>query len=398
MSIGSPTLASSSQEPRKLEQRKRSSARRWAWSLIGVGALGLAFVVVAVVVTPTSTSSPPPVTVPASALGTFAGYNASGPVRTIAAEWRVPKITLLNSSASATWIGVQSPSGGFVQIGITEYSNPQLDILNGDSAVDQGFWSDDTVGFSPQPLDDTATLDQHVRAGDLISASIAEVRGGWRLSLRDARSGLSFDQTIPMTTGDFNQAEWSQEDPTNNANEPLPYPRLGAVVFTHLSVNGHQPVLGLQNAVWMSLPHRDFGVTELRDDSFAVVPVTFDQTQAQFLSAGAPYADAARRFDNIEGTWRAHPPTSAAALKTLAPFEAAERQYDQTLVNQQWTGVSPAEITTLVKCNRLDMAALLALARTEPRPGAAVLAQLAAARAAKGTANYAIDVALRLPG
>jgi hypothetical protein len=372
-------------------------ARRWAWGFISVGAVGLAFVVVAVMTF--SISSPQRLAVPASALGTFAGYNWSGPVHTVVAAWRVPKITLVNTSDSSTWIGVQNPNGGFVQIGITEDSNPQWDTLNGGSAVDQGFWSDDTVKFHPQPLDGTGALDQRVRAGDLISASITEVRDGWRLRLDDARSGLSFDQTILMTTSDFNVGEWCQEDPTNGiTNEPLPYPRLSSVVFTHLGVNGHAPGLGLKDAVWMSLPHSDFGVTGLRDDSFEVVPVHFDQTQAQFLTASAPYEDAARRFDNIENTWRTHPPTSTTALKTLAPFAAAERQYDQTLNSQRWADLSPTEITALMKSNRLDIAALLALARTEPHPGPTVLAQLEAARAEKSAANNAIRVVLHLPG
>jgi len=224
----------------------------------------------------TSPTSPPPrLVIPASALGTFAGYEWIGPVHTVSAEWRVPKITLLNSSDSSTWIGVESPSGAFVQIGTTEDSSPQSDILNGGLAVDQGFWSDDTVEFHPQLLDDMSYLDQHVRAGDLVTASITRVLGGWQLRLHDERSALSFDQKIPMTTAAFDEVEWLQEDPTNSdTNEPLPYPNLGPVVFTHLSVNGFPPVLGFDNAVWMSVPNRDFSVTGLRNDSFEVVPRT----------------------------------------------------------------------------------------------------------------------------
>jgi hypothetical protein len=397
MTIRSSPTPNRSQDPKKGKRHEMKSERR-AWRLIAVGVVGVAFVGVALATSPTAR---PPVatTVPASALGTFAGYDWIGPVSTVAAEWRVPKITLLNTSDSSTWIGVQSPTGGFVQIGTTEDSTPALDAFNGGSAVDQGFWSDDTVEFHPQRFDRSGVFDQHVRAGDLISASIAEVSGGWRLRLHDARSGLSFDQTIPMTTSDFNETEWYQEDPTNtDTNEPLPYPRLSSVMFTHLSINGEWPVLGFEDAVWMSVPHRDFRVSGLRNDSFEVEPIRFDQAQAQFLAARAPYEDAARRFDNIENTWRVHPPGPAAALKTLAPFQAAERHYDQTLISHTWTGVSSAEVAALIRSNRLDLTALLALARAEPHPGPDLLTELTSARADKWAANSAIDVALGLPG
>jgi hypothetical protein len=331
-------------------------------------------------------------TVPASALGPFVGYRWFGAPHSISAQWRVPRILQSSEAHASTWIGLQGESGAFIQIGTTEdVWTGQKDLPNG--AYYSGFWSDDEVGFRPQP-----TFPAHVRPGDLMTASIAETTGGWRVQLVDARNHLSLDRTISMGTTDVSEAEWHQEDPTDGATEsPVPYPRLSPIRMTDLKVNGHPPQGGLDNQLWMSVPGQDFAPTGLKGDSFDVVPVHLNPAQVQWLSAYAPYGVAASKFDLEEAFWRSHPPPSSVARRELHPFLAALGAREQTLSSHSWPSVPQSDIDGLIAASRQDGAALTALANAEPKPGAKVIARLDQSRSDLRLAGQRVTDRMGLP-
>lgn len=326
-------------------------------------------------------------TVPANALGSFVGYRWSGVPISLSAEWRVPSILQSSAGDASTWIGLQSSSGAFIQIGTTE------DSPMGFHSVYAGFWSDDQVHFHPQ-----RTFSSTVRPGDLMSASISDSEHGWRMQITDTRDHSRFVKTIPIVKADFNEAEWFQEDPTDELTDsPLPYPRLSRVRLTNLKLNGRVPAMALSNQEWMSVAGQDFAPTPLRNGSYMVVPVQLDPVQTQWVTARASYEAAAKKFDDEEATWRAHPPSSASAGEQLQPFLVALNSYCESLASQSWPRVPQSDIAALVAAYRQDAAALAALAKAEPKPGSAVISQLDRTRADLQTAKQGVAAAIGLP-
>jgi hypothetical protein len=337
--------------------------------------------------------NPVTVSVRAQALSHFVGYTLTGSAQSMSAKFFVPKILEGPESHASTWIGLESPSNAFIQIGVLEDKfSPDL------PAYYAGFWSDDTVGFRPQLILPKSLTQAAIRPGDLIAVSIAAVNGGWRLHFFDAQDRLSFDRTVDMVNTGFNSAQWLQEDPTNaNSLEPLPYPRLSGIRFTNLKFNGDSPRLGYRDESWMSLPELDFAPTPISDDSFSIERVYFTAAQAEFLNASTPYEVAANRFDDVENMWRTHPPSRVNALDTLRPFLLAEQRYNQVLASKTWPLISGGDISELIRDNQLDASALSALASSEPRPDGRLLADLAQARKMKAATNPRIAAGLGLP-
>ena len=174
----------------------------------------------------------------------FGGYRWSagwhGNVKQISAQWRVPKIQPSSKfQYASTWVGAQNPDGGppFIQLGITENNIGQL---GGDY---RSFWSDTKVDFHPQVM-------SVVRAGDLVSADMSQVSGGWLLTFKDLTRHSTKTKKVAYGAGKtYSQAEWLQEDPAPKDNTPtdLPYPTTSVVQFAHLLVNHSVPKLRLDD-------------------------------------------------------------------------------------------------------------------------------------------------------
>jgi peptidase A4-like protein len=332
-------------------------------------------------------STTPAGNIPANALGAFVGYRWLGVPISLSAEWRVPRILSSSDGHASTWIGLQSSSGAFIQIGTTE------DSYAGVPSVYAGFWSDDQVHFHPKQ-----TFSSMVRPGDLMSATISDSERGWRMQIIDTRDHSSFVKTIAIVKADFSEAEWFQEDPTDEQTDsPLPYPRLSQVRLTKVKLNGRVPTMRLSNQVWMSVPGQDFAPTPLQSDSYTVVPVQLNPIQAQWVTAKASYDVAAKKFDDDEALWRTHPPSSASAGMQLQPFLVALNAYCALLASGSWPTVPAPDITALITAYRQDGTALMALANAEPRPGASVITHLARTRSNLETAAQSVTGAMGLP-
>jgi hypothetical protein len=235
-----------------------------------------------------------------------------------------------------------------------------------------GFWSGNKVSFHPQP-----TFHQSVHPGDLISASISETKRGWRVQVVDARNRAEYIRTFRIGAADLTEAEWFQEDPTNTAmDSPLPYPQLSQIRWMDLKRNGSSPSFSLDNQEWMSVPGMDFAPTELKHDSYEVVPVHLNSIQARWVTSKVPYKIVANKFDQAEAAWQTHPPTSLLAKSELQPFLAALHAYEKTLENRSWPLVPRSGIHELVTAFRQDAAALTALANAEPKPSRKTIARL----------------------
>ena len=269
-------------------------------------------------------AAPATPTVPSNALGRFVGYTTIGRPHSISAEWRVPSISDSSEAHASTWIGLQSESGAFIQVGTLEDSFPgyiksvPLGIAEKipQRIIYSGFWSGDAELFHPK-----STFSEPVLPGDLIAASISKTKRCWRLQLVDTRDQARFVRTIKMVNAVLTEAEWIQEDPTNLATDgPLPYPHLSQVRLTKVKLNGRPPSIDLANESWMSVPGRDFAPTSLAGDGFQIVPVRLDAVQTRWVTARVRYEQAAYRFDIKQGTWRTHPPMSTTATADLRPF------------------------------------------------------------------------------
>jgi hypothetical protein len=332
-------------------------------------------------------------TVPASALGPFVGYRFFGTTHSISAKWRVPRILQTSEAHSSTWIGLQSESGAFIQVGTTEDSFVGRNDLARNEDIYAGFWSGDKVSFHPQP-----TFQQSVHPGDLISASISETKSGWRVQVVDARDRAKYIRTLKIGGADLTEAEWFQEDPTNTATDsPLPYPQLSQIRWMDLKRNGSSPSFGLDNQEWMSVPGMDFAPTELKHDSYQVVPIHLNSIQARWVASKVPYMIVANKFDQAQEAWRTRPPTSLLAKSELQPFLEALHAYQQTLENRSWPLVPRSGINELVTALRQDAAALIALANAEPNPGRNSIARLDQSRTNLRIAEQRVANKMRLP-
>jgi peptidase A4-like protein len=331
--------------------------------------------------------------VPAIALGPFVGYRFFGTTHSISAKWRVPRILQTSEAQASTWIGLQNESGAFIQVGTTEDSFVGSNDLARNEDIYAGFWSGDKVSFRPQP-----TFRQSVHPGDLISASIAETKSGWRVQIVDARDRTKYIRTLKIGATDLTEAEWFQEDPTNTATDsPLPYPQLSQIRLTDLKRNGSSPSFSLDNQEWMSVPGMDFAPTELKHDSYQVVPVHLNAIQARWVASKVSYMIVATKFDLAQDAWRTRPPTSFLARSELQPFLEVLHAYEQTLENRSWPLVPRSGINELVTALRHDAAALTALANAEPNPGGNRIARLDQSRTNLRIAEQRVTNKMGLP-
>jgi hypothetical protein len=202
--------------------------------------------------------------------GAFAGYSWSGRVTSVQASWVVPRI--LHGSprrgAAATWISAQAPaSGPFIQIGTNEWDQyptrrPRPDYF--------AFWSDTKRHFLDQWL-------FYVSPGDTVSAVLKLANGRWILGIWDKTSGANaYFSTSEDAHGSFNDASWLQEHVVGFRWQHLAYPRLSAVEFRGLEVNGTPPAADALCPGWISEAGHTFEPSPLHADSFGLREATSD--------------------------------------------------------------------------------------------------------------------------
>jgi hypothetical protein len=85
------------------------------------------------------------------------------------------------------------------------------------------------------------------------------------------------------------------------------------------------------------------------------------------------------------------------ANEALQPFLQAEQQYNSMLSGKSWPLIPVGDVEALVNGDRLDAAALSALASSEPRPSEKTVAALVQARETKAAVIRRIDAELGLP-
>lgn len=203
-----------------------------------------------------------PIGSPAYGFGGYQLYPVE-PVTSVSAGWTVPTISTSSSAGDAsTWIGAQSQSGAFSQVGTVENRN---------SANDQyyAFWSDTARQFRPLFL-------LAVKPGDSVEARMTLEPGGWSLTLDDATSGKS--RTIQTKYGaneQFNSCEWFQENPVYGQFVHTNYPTLSTITFRDMMLNQAQPTFDFQDAQTLSTYNDTFFVpTHVKEDRFTLVPAT----------------------------------------------------------------------------------------------------------------------------
>jgi Peptidase A4 family len=196
----------------------------------------------------------------------FGGYQLyAQSVTTVSAKWTVPKITKNSSAGDAsTWIGVQSPSGAFSQVGTVENSLSS----NGDDQY-YAFWSDTAKQFRPLFL-------VGVKPGDSVEAEMALKPKGWSLTLKDATSGKARTIQTAYGAGDnFNSCEWFQENPVYGQFDHTNYPTISTVTFRDMKLNHAKPTFNFQDAQTLSTYNDTFFVpTRVKGNSFSLLPAT----------------------------------------------------------------------------------------------------------------------------
>jgi hypothetical protein len=268
----------------------------------------------------------------------FGGYNWTGTVKTIGAQWRVPKIASGSAlGGAATWIGVQnSVNNQFVQIGIDEN-----DFGNGPVQY-QAFWSDLQVGFSPKPFGE-------VYPGDVIVVSMSRSARGWSLRFADLTRRLKGKAFVALPSSvPFTQGEWIQEDPTDSTNtsQDIPYPQIGAVTFSDLKVNGSTPALTTGNGQVLIASSGAIGVpTPVVNDSFALTAPT--GVTRQYLDDEQSFDAALNQFDVQLAAWHT---TSTATKASDAAMLSAALIVDATkLTSQKWPTKSGPDVARLTQ-------------------------------------------------
>jgi hypothetical protein len=274
----------------------------------------------------------------------FGGYNWTGTVTTIGAQWHVPKIASGSVlGGAATWIGVQnSVNNQFVQIGIDEN-----DFGNGPVQY-QAFWSDLQVGFSPKPFGE-------VYPGDMIAVSMSRSAKGWSLHFADLTRKLKGKAFVDLPSSvPFTQGEWIQEDPTDSTNtsQDIPYPQIGAVTFHDLKVNGGTPTLKTSEGQVLIASSGAISVpTPVVNDSFALTAPTGDARQ--YLDDEQHFDAALNQLDVQLATWQTMSAATKAADATA--LSGALKVDATTLASQKWPTTSGPDVARLIQSDHLQL-------------------------------------------
>lgn len=303
--------------------------------------------VAAVAVSSVAASERPLVRRPVWSFGAFAGYQWSGRVTAMHAQWVVPRIeSSVSHAAASTWIGTEAPGSTeqapFIQVGTQEQQNaPRY----------TAFWSDTLHGFHPQVL-------FNVAAGDTIAASLHVSGGRARIVIVDLTSGAHDSFATPdEAAAAFNNAQWLQEDETDlRTNSPLPYPQLATTRFSDLTVNESAPQPDRLSPRWMSLPSREALGPSRTGDSFVVHRMELSPAAERFLLLAVTYGAAVKAFRRDLRQWNPSTPVRLTRLETTDVADAT-RVFIGGLTPVRWSLRAQPLVSQLIHAlrHRLDL-------------------------------------------
>ena len=120
------------------------------------------------------------------------------------------------------------------------------------------------------------------------------------MAIRDATMGrgASFS-TAEEAHGSFNFAVWAQERSPRS-----PYPRLSAVTFEQLLVDGRLPDAASLLSSWLSTPEALLAPTPLRADAFTLTRATITPEGQRYLRLTRPVIAFALQLSGSLARWR----------------------------------------------------------------------------------------------
>ena len=141
----------------------------------------------------------------------WAGYVAApGTFTSVSATWTVPTASCTSASTySSVWVGIdgyQSPS--------VEQDGTEADCANG--VVSYNAWYEMYGNTNPQcNCYSSVPVNNRVAAGDVVTGTVQELSGTWKMTLSDATQGWTFSTTAssPTPVPAQSSAEWIFERP-----------------------------------------------------------------------------------------------------------------------------------------------------------------------------------------
>ncbi|HXH97251.1 MAG TPA: G1 family glutamic endopeptidase [Gaiellaceae bacterium] len=221
----------------------------------------------------------------------WAGYAVSGassPFTSVSGSWTVPTATCTAGSRtySAFWVGL----GGF---GSSSDSLEQGGTSSDCTAAGTARY---TVWYELVPTA-SKRVRLSVRAGDVVSASVAVSGQTVVVHLRNVTRGTSFAKTLHMSSPDVSSAEWIAEAPSawdGRSYRTLPLTDFGTVTFrrTTATAGGHTGTIA--DAAWTATAVELGGTSGGGPGPFA----------AYASSAGAVPGALSRTGSAFSVTWR----------------------------------------------------------------------------------------------
>jgi hypothetical protein len=124
----------------------------------------------------------------------------------VSGTWKVPTVSCtLGTQYSSVWVGIDGYSDATV-----EQDGTDSDCQNG---VPQYYAWFEMYGDPAENDGDSVPLQDLVKPGDIITASVQESNDEWTLSLTDATEAWSFVTTIEFAGASLSSAEWIVERP-----------------------------------------------------------------------------------------------------------------------------------------------------------------------------------------
>ena len=157
--------------------------------------------------------------------------------------------------------------------------------------------------------------------------------------------------TRDEASGDFNLAEFLQEDPTTGERQELPYPRLSGGRFRQLRVDGATPAHGTLLSQWMSNDHGYVAPSALAGDAFALHPTKLSVAVARYLRVIAPADAALEDYAAEVANW-----VASTSRKIIGSSSAAVarvlRANSTTLLRGPWPPHARRSVDVLVERER----------------------------------------------
>lgn len=183
----------------------------------------------------TSSTSSSSSTVPANSYTStnWAGYVAlSATYTAINADWTIPTVTGISgeTTADASWIGIGGvKSSDLIQIGTEDTVSP--------SGVQSN-----AVFYELLPNSPVYPTTINVQAGDIISASIAEISTDlWTISITDKTTNVIYSTNVTYSSS-YSSAEWIEEDPSYSDGSLVPFDNFHSLLFNQGQVTANNVV------------------------------------------------------------------------------------------------------------------------------------------------------------